>query len=723
MDSHTPYSYKLRPNSEERTATTFNKPKKTRSKVWEKVAWFTRKTKTIKDIKSNSSQETQKDCSSPCLKRRQFSKLDGRVVELRCGTSSTNLSPNTSPNLVKTKSKSGVRKVRSFNYLKRKKQGHHSENAECIKSDVIENNLPAEMATGTFYDFESTRRRTCRTSSASNLLHEITREVNLKHQGKDNTKSSLSLPLSLLSIGENGPSESSQSNSHRLLYARMGPTYNSWPRKKRKFRSNHYIEVLSPPGSEIKNQNGIEIGVIHFFKSPSISTVKTTTQSDSTRVQCAMEVKSKNNLDNNHYADDSDEFYMMNAHSSLCEFFESKDWSNEQLELFSHELDCSRDELAEHSNSNDEQEKSTCILTENLDKINLKRPLECAMSGDCSTEHAQERTISFNDMYQLKSHIADERKVKLDISSPIKHARPEKHLEVIREVSDSIVEEDNRNVHITPDSNDAQCTTSNDQDGIALLDSKRHDNSCTSCEIPGINETSLDECPLQTIDTLKDTDRITQCVTSLEKDKDLQYNNNVKDKFSFPSIINKDTDRLTNTNISLDTNVYCIKIEGQATDFLEKNDEDHQQVPQITITEHSEKDDIEILEQHRTTEESIIDINESTTLNNLNGIDNSLLATLEKEQPKDTNILYNSCTDNSSSYTEECFDISNVQLTSQALFKQNRPKVDGQQFKQETEVRSRCTIHRLLGTSDVVLAFFSLFIYDICKLELNNCYS
>jgi hypothetical protein len=298
---------------------------KTRSKVWEKVAWFTRKTKSGRENKSLTPDRARKDHKSPSS--------DGvlRTQGAEESHVALNTLENTSHNDIvgKTKTKSGIRKTKSFNYLRRKKLKHYVDgaNSSVLDEEAKENTDPTtcQTATGTFLDFASagSRQNSRVASSSGNLVSEMAKEINCKQeeQLRDSIKSSLSLPLSLLSLSERPGNMHVGSQSCQGLPSSInsrqsfaGPNYNSWPRKKRLLVANQSCEAFSPPQkqkrmcslrktatfsgfdsfelsnkeskttervlrgvkstpllsghNQIKNQNGLTIGVIHFFKSP-----------------------------------------------------------------------------------------------------------------------------------------------------------------------------------------------------------------------------------------------------------------------------------------------------------------------------------------------------------------------------------------------------------------------------------------------------------------------
>ncbi|KAL9959313.1 hypothetical protein ACROYT_G032627 [Oculina patagonica] len=282
------------------TSCSQKRPSKSRSRVWEKVVWFTRKAKGVKDSK-NTSPEVQKSNNN--------TNVDCAVSN--CKTFGVEKSEN----------KQKVRKTRSFKYLKRRKvrQFGHELSSEAVEEEV--NVQDCGTATGTFHDFQSERRisRHERTTSNNSLLSEIARGMNSSQQKvQENVKSALSLPLDDLSLSEGPISDSLSPNFPRVRrsVSFSGPAYNSWPRKKRTYlrNSGSRVELLSPPvkqkcvsgirkrasfsgfdsskinlknsylslykgvkstphlpqGGHIRNQNGLTIGAIHFYKSPAI---------------------------------------------------------------------------------------------------------------------------------------------------------------------------------------------------------------------------------------------------------------------------------------------------------------------------------------------------------------------------------------------------------------------------------------------------------------------
>ena len=266
-----------------------------RSRVWEKVVWFTRKAKGTKDSK-NSSPEVQKNNNN---------------TRVNCGDCK-------SLEVGKSDYKQKVRKTRSFKYLKRRKVRQFGDDLCSVAVEEDVNLQDCGTATGTFHDFKSERRisRHERATSHS-LLSEIARGMNSSQQKKvkENVKSVLSLPLDDLSLNEGSVSDSLSPSFPRMRrsVSFSGPAYNSWPRKKRTYLKSS-VELLSPPmkqkcmsairkrasfngfdsskinvknsylslfkgvkstphlpqGGQIRNQNGLTIGAIHFYKSPAI---------------------------------------------------------------------------------------------------------------------------------------------------------------------------------------------------------------------------------------------------------------------------------------------------------------------------------------------------------------------------------------------------------------------------------------------------------------------
>ena len=113
---------------------------KSRSKVWEKVIWFTGKAKGDKDNKAGS--ETL--ATSSDLRKNNI----GADVYCLCVEN----------NGYHNKTSKKLRKVRSFNYLKRRKVRQFGD--QLVSAAVVEevNTDECDTATGTFHDFESDRR-------------------------------------------------------------------------------------------------------------------------------------------------------------------------------------------------------------------------------------------------------------------------------------------------------------------------------------------------------------------------------------------------------------------------------------------------------------------------------------------------------------------------------------------------------------------------------------
>ena len=281
---------------------TLKRPSKSRSRVWEKVVWFTRKAKGGKDSKSAGASAAE------LLKSSTNSNLDlvrdPRELEVE-----------------KTSSKHKIRKNRSIKYLKRRKERQFGDD---LSPEVVEKKVTVQecgTATGTFHDFNCERRmsRLHRTSSNNSLLNEIAKEMNRSPlKAKENVKSVLSLPLHDLSLNEGRIPDNITAPTFppvRRSVSFSGPAYNSWPRKKRSHLENSSnAHLLSPPlkqkrvtsikkrasfsgfdssrvqqnsslpqyrgvrstphlthlehGGHIRNQNGLTIGAIHFYKSP-----------------------------------------------------------------------------------------------------------------------------------------------------------------------------------------------------------------------------------------------------------------------------------------------------------------------------------------------------------------------------------------------------------------------------------------------------------------------
>ena len=285
------------------------RPSKSRSRVWEKVIWFTRKAKGGKDNKAAGA-------SSPDLHK-----------------SNVNTNPefageNKALDVEKSTCKHKVRKTRSFKYLKRRKVRQFGDDLSSVVVEEDVNVQDCGTATGTFHDFQSERRISCQErttcTSNNNLVSEIVRGMNPSQlKVKENVKSVLSLPLQDLSLNEEPIADSFSPSFPRMRrsVSFSGPAYNSWPRKKRTHLENSSpAHLQSPPlkqkrlsgirkrasfsgfdssrinlknsylslcqefkstphlaqGGHIRNQNGLSIGAIHFYKSPVIYQKETT---------------------------------------------------------------------------------------------------------------------------------------------------------------------------------------------------------------------------------------------------------------------------------------------------------------------------------------------------------------------------------------------------------------------------------------------------------------
>lgn len=289
---------------------------KSRSRVWEKVIWFTRKAKGGKDSKNSSDSFS----TSPDLGNREST----ANVDWLCEN---------------TKQK--VRKARSFNYLKRRKVRQFGDELSSVAVVEEANLQDCGTATGTFHDFQSERRISRpereRATSSNSLLSEMARGMNPSQlEVKENVKSVLSLPINDLSLNEGCDRlcTSPTCRQVRRSVSFSGSTYNSWPRKKRTYLDNtSRIDLLSPPSkqkrlsrikkratfsgfdssrinlrtsylslckevrsaphlpvaqvSQIKNQNGLTIGAIHFYKSPAIYQKNDTSLKHLQEARCA----------------------------------------------------------------------------------------------------------------------------------------------------------------------------------------------------------------------------------------------------------------------------------------------------------------------------------------------------------------------------------------------------------------------------------------------------
>lgn len=274
---------------------------KSRSKVWEKVVWFTKKAKGAKDGKNGS----ESFCSSP-----EFVGVNGAAnVDCLCGDND--------------KSKQKVRKARSVNYLKRRKVRQFGDEVSSVTVMEKANLQDCGTATGTFHDFQSERRisrqERDQTMNSNSLLNEMARGINSSpRKVKENVKRVLSLPIDDLSLNEGPGGDFLRVSPNQVRRSvSFSGTCSSWPRKKRSYLDNvSRKDLLSPPSkqkrfskikkratfsgfdscrvnlktsflslckevkstphlpvaqvSQIRNQNGLAIGVIHFYKSPGV---------------------------------------------------------------------------------------------------------------------------------------------------------------------------------------------------------------------------------------------------------------------------------------------------------------------------------------------------------------------------------------------------------------------------------------------------------------------
>ena len=283
-----------------RASSSAKRPSKSRSRVWEKVVWFTRKAKGGKESKSDPGVFAH----SPGLRRRNKHDVTSFGLNTEdCGTGT--------PKIGKAEQK--VRKSRSFNYLRRRKLRQFADDLSCVMPEENRDLQNCHTATGTFHDFKSERRisrqEVC--MSSVSLFSELTKGINGSQPANENVRSILSLPLDELTLNDS-PSRSLCTSPNLARNVRFsGPAYNSWPRKKRTHLGNGCGDVLSPPlkqkrvsglkkratfsgfdssklisrnpsfylrmgarstpqlehCGQIKNQNGSTVGVIHFFKS------------------------------------------------------------------------------------------------------------------------------------------------------------------------------------------------------------------------------------------------------------------------------------------------------------------------------------------------------------------------------------------------------------------------------------------------------------------------
>ena len=263
---------------------------KCRSRVWEKVIWFTKKAKGGKDNKNGS------DTS--------FNSPD--VGNSECSVDNE-------------KAKTKVLNSMSLRYLKRKKVRRFTNELSSGGDKEEVNILECGTATGTFHDFQSERRISRLelirgTSNNNSLFSEMAKEMNPTHQrSKGNVKSVLSLPLNDLSFDRSqddhlcisppfhkvrrcfsfsGPCENTQkkrsynddissydlslppSKEKCLSKIRKRATFSGFDSCRIHLRSHSTPRkiVQSTPHlpstqvSQIKNQNGLTIGAIHFYK-------------------------------------------------------------------------------------------------------------------------------------------------------------------------------------------------------------------------------------------------------------------------------------------------------------------------------------------------------------------------------------------------------------------------------------------------------------------------
>ena len=200
---------------------------KSRSKVWEKVIWFTGKAKGDKDNKAGS--ETL--ATSSDLRKNNI----GADVYCLCVEN----------NGYHNKTSKKLRKVRSFNYLKRRKVRQFGD--QLGSAAVVEevNTDECDTATGTFHDFESDRRISRHERPASLHSNNISSEMppgnNLPQLENENLKSALALRGNDLLLHGGCVDNIRKSPSfHRVRRAVSftGPAYNSWPRTKQRNKRN-----------------------------------------------------------------------------------------------------------------------------------------------------------------------------------------------------------------------------------------------------------------------------------------------------------------------------------------------------------------------------------------------------------------------------------------------------------------------------------------------------
>lgn len=202
----------LRENQEQQTIsgdTNVNEKRrsKSRSRVWEKVIWFTKKAKGGKDSKNSSESYT-------------------RSAEF----SNSNITADADCLRVDNKTKQKVRKSRSFKYLKRRKFRQFGDEMSAVAVEEEANLRDCGTATGTFHDFESERRvsRHERENTPRNLLSEMARGMNPSQQKVKDVKSVLSLPLDGLSLNEVPSCDTFPRVRRSVSFS--GTAYNSWPR-------------------------------------------------------------------------------------------------------------------------------------------------------------------------------------------------------------------------------------------------------------------------------------------------------------------------------------------------------------------------------------------------------------------------------------------------------------------------------------------------------------
>ena len=229
------------------------KRRSTRSKVWEKVAWFTKKGKAAKGNEAFGDEfggeflEPGNIGGDGTRQRADRSRGKDAVCE-RCHG-------------VLTDKARRAKGPGSFRYLRKRKAGQPG----CrIGQEPTET-----TATGTFHDFTEGRvLRTRQNSSSNSVLNEIARGMQGSHsKGKGNVQSVLSLPLGDLSLdeGDNTIGHGRVSLASARKYGSSlwrscsfsSPPYNSWPRKKRASLGSLSIGTLSPPQKQ-KRQSGLK---------------------------------------------------------------------------------------------------------------------------------------------------------------------------------------------------------------------------------------------------------------------------------------------------------------------------------------------------------------------------------------------------------------------------------------------------------------------------------